>query len=64
MQSNTRTIPDVRLNYSEAEETFQLMVESVTDCSIVMLDRDGLIRTWNSGACLLYTSDAADDYSV
>jgi PAS domain S-box-containing protein len=32
------------------EEGFRLMVESVVDCAIVMLDPDGLVLTWNSGA--------------
>ena len=32
------------------EESFRLMVESVTDCAIVMLDPDGRVVSWNSGA--------------
>jgi PAS domain S-box-containing protein len=32
------------------EESFRLMVESVVDCSIVMLDPEGLVLSWNSGA--------------
>ena len=32
------------------EESFRLMVESVTDYAIVMLDPDGLVVSWNSGA--------------
>ena len=32
------------------EESFRLMVESVVDCAIVMLDPDGRVLTWNSGA--------------
>jgi PAS domain S-box-containing protein len=32
------------------EESFRLMVESVTDCAIVMLNPDGRIVSWNSGA--------------
>ncbi len=32
------------------EESFRLMVESVTDYAIVMLDTDGLVVSWNSGA--------------
>ena len=32
------------------EESFRLMVESVTDYSIVMLDTEGRIVSWNSGA--------------
>jgi len=32
------------------EESFRLMVESVTDYAIVMLDTDGGVVSWNSGA--------------
>ncbi len=32
------------------EESFRLMVESVTDYAIVMLDPEGRVVTWNSGA--------------
>ena len=32
------------------EEGFRLMVESVTDCAIVMLDSGGRVVSWNSGA--------------
>jgi len=33
-----------------AEESFRLMVESVTDYSIVMLGMEGNVASWNSGA--------------
>jgi PAS domain S-box-containing protein len=32
------------------EESFRLMVESVSDCAIVMLDPEGRVVSWNSGA--------------
>src|SRR5678815_5563374 len=32
------------------EESFRLMVESVTDCAIVMLDPQGCVVSWNAGA--------------
>ena len=32
------------------EEGFRLMVESVTDCAIVMLDSEGHVVSWNTGA--------------
>ena len=32
------------------EESFRLMVESVTDYAIVMLDPEGLVVSWNAGA--------------
>ena len=42
-----------------AEESFRLMVESVTDSAIVMLDPDGNVVSWNSGAERIkgYTAD-------
>jgi PAS domain S-box-containing protein len=33
-----------------AEESFQLMVESVTECAIIMLDQEGRVESWNEGA--------------
>jgi len=32
------------------EQSFRLMVESVSDCALVMLDPEGCISTWNAGA--------------
>ena len=32
------------------EERFRLLVTSVTDYAIYMLDRDGRVATWNPGA--------------
>src|SRR4051812_27316135 len=34
----------------EAEERFRLLVESVQDYAIFMLDPDGYVATWNAGA--------------
>ena len=41
------------------EEGFRLMVESVTDCAIVMLDSEGRVASWNGGAQRIkgYTAD-------
>jgi PAS domain S-box-containing protein len=39
---------EVKLN--ESEERFQLMVESVVDYAIFMLDTKGNVTTWNKGA--------------
>ena len=36
-----------------AQETFRLMVESVTDCGIVQLDAQGRVLSWNAGAQLI-----------
>lgn len=33
-----------------AADRLEVLVDSVTDCAIYLLDRDGVIRTWNSGA--------------
>ncbi|MFL6569077.1 MAG: PAS domain S-box protein [Chthoniobacterales bacterium] len=43
----------------EAEERFRLLVESVSDYAIFMLDPEGRIATWNKGAQRLkqYTAD-------
>jgi PAS domain S-box-containing protein len=47
----TRQILDRQANQLRwTEESFRLMVESVVDCSIVMLDPEGRVLTWNSGA--------------
>jgi PAS domain S-box-containing protein len=35
---------------SLAEESYRLMVESVMDCAIIMLDREGRVASWNAGA--------------
>lgn len=42
-----------------SEERFRLMVESVQDYAIFMLDRDGFVTTWNLGAQRLkgYTAE-------
>src|SRR6201996_3656378 len=37
-------------NLQESEDRFRLLVESVRDYAIFMLDPDGHILTWNSGA--------------
>ena len=34
----------------ESEERFRLLVEGVHDCAIYMLDRNGFVTTWNTGA--------------
>ena len=43
-----------------AEESFQLMVESVIDCAIVMLDEEGRVKSWNTGAQRIKGYDAKD----
>src|SRR6185437_8113403 len=43
----------------ESERQFRLLVEGLSDYSIVMLDRDGYVSKWNSGAQRIkgYTAD-------
>ncbi|HEX3429848.1 MAG TPA: PAS domain S-box protein [Rhizomicrobium sp.] len=36
-----------------AERRFELLVDAVTDCAIYMMDPDGSIASWNSGAELI-----------
>src|SRR5688572_27752943 len=43
-----------------SEERFRLLVESVTDYAIYMLDRDGLVMSWNSGAQRIKGYSAAE----
>src|SRR6195256_890053 len=37
-------------NFRQSEERFRLLVESVRDYAIFMLDPDGHVLTWNAGA--------------
>ena len=48
-------------NLTESERRFRLMVESVVDYAIFMLDRDGRVASWNAGAqrILGYGADEA-----
>jgi PAS domain S-box-containing protein len=46
--NTARRQAEERLRWTE--ESFRLMVESVTDYAIVMLDPDGRVVSWNSGA--------------
>jgi PAS domain S-box-containing protein len=44
----------------QSEERFRLMVDGVIDYAIYMLDVDGLITSWNSGARRIKGYDAAE----
>jgi len=50
LQQAHATLQASREKLHRTEESFRLMVESVVDCAIVMLDPDGRVLTWNSGA--------------
>lgn len=41
---------DAELKFSETEEIFRLLVESVQDYAIFLLDAEGIVETWNIGA--------------
>jgi PAS domain S-box-containing protein len=41
---------DSEVALRQSEERFRLLVEGVQDYAIFMLDRDGYVTTWNSGA--------------
>ncbi len=43
----------------ESEQRFRLLVESVVDYSLFMIDREGIVRNWNPGAqrTIGYTAD-------
>jgi len=45
-----KALNDAQEKLRWTEESFRLMVESVVDCAIVMLDPDGRVLTWNTGA--------------
>jgi len=34
----------------QSEQRFRLLVESIVDCSLFMIDREGIVRNWNPGA--------------
>jgi PAS domain S-box-containing protein len=46
----TKELSDVVTQLRQSERRFRLLVESVTDYAIFMLDPDGFITNWNAGA--------------
>ncbi|WP_016953336.1 PAS domain S-box protein [Anabaena sp. PCC 7108] len=44
----------------KSEESFRLLVEGVKDYAIYMLDQEGLVRSWNSGAECITGYQAAE----
>src|ERR1700744_1889690 len=41
---------EVRAQLRDSERNFRLLVQSVTDYAIYMLDTDGTVASWNAGA--------------
>ena len=41
---------DASVAFMSEEDRYRLLVESVIDYAIYMLDADGIVRSWNSGA--------------
>ena len=50
---NARLMRDVQRERASSEESFRLMIESVKDYAIFMLDPRGVVVTWNAGATLI-----------
>src|SRR5688572_10618775 len=51
---------EIERTLHESERQFRLLVESVADYAIFMLDTEGRIVTWNSGAARVKGYDAAE----
>jgi PAS domain S-box-containing protein len=49
-----------KMKWPEGEESFRLLVEAVKDYAIFMMDREGRIMSWNTGAQLLKGYQAAE----
>jgi PAS domain S-box-containing protein len=49
-----------KLTLQESEERFRLLIEGVQDYAIFMLDPDGRVRNWNSGAKRIKGYDSAE----
>jgi PAS domain S-box-containing protein len=50
VEHRTQALADTADRLKESEQTFQLLVQSVTDYAIFMLDSEGRIANWNPGA--------------
>ena len=51
---------EIERTLHESERQFRLLVNSVVDYAIFMLDTEGRVVTWNSGAARIKGYDAAD----
>src|SRR6266481_20414 len=50
VEERTRELTDASMQLHESERRFRLFVGGVTDYAIYMLDTEGVITNWNSGA--------------
>lgn len=50
VEPRTQALTDTTDKLKESEQTFRLLVQSVTDYAIYMLDRGGHVANWNAGA--------------
>src|SRR6478752_6991525 len=45
-----RTVMSINANDSSDQNRYELLIGSITDYAIYVLDPDGIVRTWNPGA--------------
>jgi PAS domain S-box-containing protein len=50
LQERERALADLAHRHDELKERYRLMVDSVTDYAIFMLDTQGRVASWNTGA--------------
>jgi PAS domain S-box-containing protein len=60
MQGRTRELEAALRRLQESERSFELLVDSVTDYALYMLDPTGLVVSWNSGARRIKGYEAAE----
>lgn len=50
ISSDSKAIKQTEIRLRQSDEIFRLLVDSVKDYAIFLLDRDGRVATWNQGA--------------
>ena len=50
VEERTQELEEASAKLHESERDFRMLVQSVSDYAIFMLDRDGFVISWNSGA--------------
>jgi PAS domain S-box-containing protein len=45
-----RELADERANAVQDEDRYRLLIDSITDYAIYMLDENGFVTSWNPGA--------------